>query len=143
MHGLEGPLGGNNCGLQWHETQACHVVGYHCLVADYASRLGEDERVALMSELEAEYKDADAAGYARDSAQIDFHELEIRCHRNGIIDGRIAGFDGVRCDSCEDSGTQCARGGMNTQMPISESTTNPPSMILSINVTHARPLLDA
>jgi len=79
MHRLEGPLDRD---LQRHQAQACHVVGYHCLVVDDMGRLGKDKCVAIVLELKAKLGDADAAGYAGDSARVDFYDLKIRRCRN-------------------------------------------------------------
>ena len=88
MHRLEGPLDRD---LQRHQAQACHVIGYHCLVVDDAGSLGKDKRVAIVLELKVKHRDADAAGYVGDFAGVDCYNLR----------------------------------GINTQTPISESTTNP------------------
>jgi len=44
--------------------------------------LGKDKCVAIVLELKAKLGDADAAGYAGDSARVDFYELKIRRCRN-------------------------------------------------------------
>ena len=86
MHRLEGPLDRD---LQRHQAQACHVIGYHCLVVDDAGSLGKDKRVAIVLELKVKHGDADAAGYVGDLAGVDFYELKIRRCRN-LVNRRIA-----------------------------------------------------
>jgi len=82
MHRLEGPLDRDNCRLQRHQAQACHVVGYYYLVVDDAGSLGKDKRVAIVLELKVEHGDADAAGYVGDLTGVNFYELKIRRCRN-------------------------------------------------------------
>jgi len=82
MHRLKRPLGRDNCRLQRHKAQACHVIEYHCLVVDDAGSLGKDKCVAIVLELKVKHGDADATGYVGDFAGVDCYELKIRRCRN-------------------------------------------------------------
>jgi len=87
------PIDRDNCRLQQHQAQGCHVIGYHCLIVDDAGSLGKDKRVAIVLEHKVKHGDADAVGYVGDLAGVDFYNLRgintFRVHHQPFLDDLI------------------------------------------------------